>query len=55
MKQKNIIFAQMLIIGIYVQNLIKIYTLLVQISVEIIYVKILCILISHYFVIFAKI
>ena len=55
MKQKNVIYDQMVIVGIYVHFVIKIYVIIVQISVEIIHVKILYVLIAHYFVIYAKI
>jgi hypothetical protein len=44
MKPKNAIYAQMLIVGIYVHFVMKIFVLIVQISVEIIHVKILYVL-----------
>jgi hypothetical protein len=55
MKQKNVIFAWMVNVGIHVQHVIKKYALLVQMFVEIIYVKVLYVLIALYFAIYVKI
>jgi hypothetical protein len=55
MKPKNVIYAQMLIVVIYAHFVMKIFVLIVQISVEIIHVKILYVLSALYFVIYAKI
>ena len=55
MKQRNVIYVQMAIVGMCALFVIKIYVLLVQISAGIIYAKILYVLIAHYFVIYVKI